>query len=609
MVNFVNPPDSWKGWRYKENGEIDFSTNDLNYLKARKEFLSQFVYDQDELKNNHKEKFTREAQKLWEEFPTYSNRQVLAWGCGSGKTLKLTVYGALCSDTTLIVLSTNEEVEKLVFDIKALNPDQSVDGYTSSMNIDNVENNIDYFSNTRVLVTNNWRFLNDPSYIFMKCVANENNWYLKFNNKVVGYRSVVIFDELPKLYEEVSVKTSDLTIAMANYPKLTRGLLDNDIPNSLNLTNGAINDLSNILDTDQNFLKLATGSQSLTGSNIERFRRIEKVSKALYSYFLNYKNALSNPYIISWINELETIVSKDAKVIILDATGSILLDGSKLWNVKKDYISTVNIEEVRFLDMEISRNKSKLPLSDHLKKLEEQVDKLKTYLENNSNRKHLIVTWKESKGFSVPELIEKQCKGLNFKVTHYGSGKCRATNEFIDCDSIIFFGDWYVNGDMAEKLSKITKSCITQEDYVLAEMVQAVFRTRARDKSNPNNSILLTLDSRVSRTNNEETGKVDELDLKDRLISELTTGKDLDKMIFTRGMRNAKLEVDSRLYKNLELFVQGYQHLFTSNKLEVDLLDLRNKVPYKNAKKRDYDNLLKVVKKYLGIDVIINTKQ
>ena len=109
----VSFPDEWNAWRLK-NKEIDYNIEDNNYLLSRCNYLRNLIDDS--------------SYKLKDSIDSYSNRQILAWGCGSGKTTNLKVLCANTDKSTLIIVKTNEEIKRLVFDVKALNPKQSICG-------------------------------------------------------------------------------------------------------------------------------------------------------------------------------------------------------------------------------------------------------------------------------------------------------------------------------------------------------------------------------------------------------------------------------------------------------------------------------------------------
>lgn len=191
----VSFPDKWKGWRLKNN-EIDYNVDDNNYLLSRRNYLLDKVIDDS-------------SYKLKNSIDSYSNRQVLAWGCGSGKTTNLKVFCANTDKSTLIIVKTNEEIKKLIFDIKALNPKQSICGiYKGSDTLKELELSTYALLKYRIVVTNNWRALYESSNIF-----------IDYNDPVkrrIAKRELVIFDEFQTPYTDIVVNHERLLVEFYN---------------------------------------------------------------------------------------------------------------------------------------------------------------------------------------------------------------------------------------------------------------------------------------------------------------------------------------------------------------------------------------------------------
>jgi len=180
----VSFPDEWNGWRLKNN-EIDYNIDDNNYLLSRCNYLRNLIDDS--------------SYKLKDSIDSYSNRQILAWGCGSGKTTNLKVLCANTDKSILIIVKTNEEIKKLVFDVKALNPEQSICGiYEGSNTLKELKYNICALEKYKIIVTNNWRALYESSNIFIK-------YYDPIKN-IITKRELVIFDEFQDPYIDIIVK-------------------------------------------------------------------------------------------------------------------------------------------------------------------------------------------------------------------------------------------------------------------------------------------------------------------------------------------------------------------------------------------------------------------
>jgi hypothetical protein len=120
--------------------------------------------------------------------------------------------------------------------------------------------------------------------------------------------------------------------------------------------------------------------------------------------------------------------------------------------------------------------------------------------------KLLVVTWKRLQGTidllppsqdipleetrtvqtvsSLPGYILRQCRDLveneQLEVTYYQSGETRATSRFADCDAVLFLGMFYIPAYAIEEYNRVNKSTVTHEDYVQAEIVQALYRSQIR---------------------------------------------------------------------------------------------------------------------------------
>lgn len=190
----VSFPDNWNEWRLKNN-EIDYNIDDNNYLLSRRTYLLDNVINDSsyKLKNSI--------------IDSYSNRQVLAWGCGSGKTTNLKVLCANTDKSTLIIVKTNEEIKRLVFDVKALNPKQSICGiYKGSDTLKELECSIYALSKYRIVVTNNWRALYESNNIFIN--------YDDPIRREIKKRELVLFDEFQTPYTDIVVKHDKLLVEL-----------------------------------------------------------------------------------------------------------------------------------------------------------------------------------------------------------------------------------------------------------------------------------------------------------------------------------------------------------------------------------------------------------
>ena len=444
-------PDKWKGWRLKNN-EIDYNVDDNNYLLSRRNYLLDKVIDDS-------------SYKLKNSIDSYSNRQVLAWGCGSGKTTNLKVFCANTDKSTLIIVKTNEEIKKLIFDIKALNPKQSICGiYKGSDTLKELELSTYALLKYRIVVTNNWRALYESSNIF-----------IDYNDPVkrrIAKRELVIFDEFQTPYTDIVVNHERLLVEFYNR-ELIYG-------KEIKLNKNVI---KNIINFDRDiFKKLFNHLPDIRNENLYH----ERVTW-LFNKLIKALGDLSNTNISSDITihqDINDFIAEDTKLIILDATADFLFENGNHWNVEKYNQKKVAINNNIYFDTLLSMRRTRKIKKKHKEDIIEDIKKLEKYIYNSNSKKHLIVTWKDTDHIDnlasfIKENINKDLRN-KCEFIHYNSGKCRATNEYVKCDSIIFFGEWFNNTFHAERLSEVLNTKIESKDLVKAEIVQAIFRTQAR---------------------------------------------------------------------------------------------------------------------------------
>jgi hypothetical protein len=59
-------------------------------------------------------------------------------------------------------------------------------------------------------------------------------------------------------------------------------------------------------------------------------------------------------------------------------------------------------------------------------------------------------------------------------ITHYQSGQTRATSAFADCDAVLFVGYFAIPSSVIEEYNKVNRSPVTQQTYLMAEVVQGI---------------------------------------------------------------------------------------------------------------------------------------
>ena len=443
-------PDEWNGWRLKNN-EIDYNIDDNNYLLSRCNYLHNLIDDS--------------SYKLKNSIDSYSNRQILAWGCGSGKTTNLKVLCANTDKSTLIIVKTNEEIKKLVFDVKALNPEQSICGiYEGSNTLKELKYNICALEKYKIIVTNNWRSLYESSNIFIK-------YYDPIKN-IIMKRELVIFDEFQDPYIDIIVKHEKLLVELYK-----RGLIHGK---EIKLTR---ENIKNMIEFDKSiFSKIFDHLPDIKDEKLYK----ERV-KWLFEKLIISLGDLSNTNIVSDITisqDINNFIDERTKLIILDATADILFKDSNYWNIERYKKNKITIHNDVYFDTISSRRKTRKRKKTHKEEIIEDIKKIEEYILKSTSNRHLIITWKDTEHIeNLPRFIKENLdKSVSSKceIIHYNSGKCRSTNEYIDYDSIIFFGEWFNNTSHAERLSEVLNVNITAKDLVKSEIIQAIFRTQAR---------------------------------------------------------------------------------------------------------------------------------
>lgn len=548
-----------------------------------------------------------EYLEILNELPKFSNRQILAWGCGSGKTTKLAVCCAFAIDPILVVLSTNEEVDRLVTLINQINPNQKVVGFHSdNENVLNLaKEDPSYFSKFNILVTNSWRFYNTAKSVLFE-VDTCNSLYQKLLLKSSNYRKYVFFDEFPKLYDITTYQTKDVAIGLVEhvfntdlgYEKVPQILVKSLLTNSIGLE---------LLDkslNDYEFLRKVLGSNFLNVDKLTLLSYQEKVANGITEYVNNLNSPdydkKKQKSVITHISTVENVVPSNTNIVILDATADILFETSDVWDIDVRYPSIAKVKEINLLDLESKRN-CKKDTSSHILDLLDDIKQLDDYLLKYPNIKHFIVTWKTVRDdIDFVNLIKSNLTATNYSITHYGSGKTRATNEFIDCDSIIFFGDWAMNKSNVDNLNEVSKSQMTTYDLLLAEYVQAVFRTSARLKDPNSEGILIAYTSGLTTSNTIG-------DLKDRLLDRVL-GSYSGFSFLAKQVRLAKRNLTKPTFSKVSKFLE--YHNVTEIKdvnevIEMRLKDLKNLYNTSKRSVSQFDPLVSALRSYFGITLKI----
>lgn len=556
-------PDQWNGWAIK-NGYIDYSLDNINYLRDRKIYLTENIINKD-------------SEKILNELNSYHNKQILAWGCGSGKTTKIKYFCSKTKEPTIVVVKTNQEIMQLVFDIKALNPEQSVCGvYDNKDIIDCIENDIHYLEKFRIVITNNWRFLTEVSEIF-----------LNYNDGKISNRSLILFDEFPAVYKDFIVNQKEFVYQLY---KMNKHILAN-VKRSIRQDKTKENILNNI--------ELCSIVLNMESNTKLKRARIKKLMKRYLDFLSIAPDTLTMEDNFTITNQIDWVLKENnTKIVILDATANILFQGSKEWNINEYAQKKVKINKVNYFRLSCLRNTRK-SLSNHKKDLEKDIFELNTFIKKSYSKKHLIVTWKDTDHFPdfpkyILEHIDNELRD-KVEIIYYNSGECRATNKYKQCDSIIFFGEWFYSSLDAERISTVVNSHITAENLALSEIIQAIFRTQARDN--------LPIEMTFFYTLNKEY--INNLDKFDKALLSVIDGDCKDIIVMQHSIRAAELDLNIRTFEKLKIFIELYKIDKVSSKIlnfYIRFSDVKNIFDFKS--RRDARPLKDALSKFININLI-----
>ena len=208
------------------------------------------------------------------------------------------------------------------------------------------------------------------------------------------------------------------------------------------------------------------------------------------------------------IQDISTVIGPTH--INFDGTGDILFSKSNSWEVaenkfpyqfKGQFLGLPNYETIR---RNYRTRKTSESGQSRMKAEEEYIENLvEITLESiEKGETPLVITWKnlhseyrttDSQQLTattnlqisdeIVSRLTKEGKVLNkdYSVTYWQSGKTRATNEFIHCDTLLALEPLYLPDSVILDINSSLKSdSITAKDVFKAEFVQAIYRTQIR---------------------------------------------------------------------------------------------------------------------------------
>lgn len=461
---------------------------------------------------------------------------VVASGCGSGKTTVIKqIIKENYSTGILYSASTIEECNEMYQFCKELASSDDHDGLElsdiivlhSSYKDEGVDNNLwrnnpEELLNKKIIICTHVKLMNEDPYLLVQTSFNDPEDELDlYTRSTMSRRS----GPMPRRY----ILIDEVPTSGANVIKVTRSLMlrlssrvDTEMMSLIPLEKQEAL-LKNEVYREDNVIyvkpKNYSTSRSIYRSERKNDRSIafckddSKLSEirealALSTIYKNYDSVwkrLSSDNIgeIRLLTSFLNIVHSrmECSVLIFDGTGDLTFYGSDKFKVlttnQVKYNSDITLIKI---NSDLERKQTPESIDGLSETLKSTIDKLENIV--RSNNKTLIVTWKNLRNEDsiyegllsekvnekklLPEFFSStlEARGLvpgeNFHVIHYQSGLDKATNKFIDCDSIVFLGEFHVPNSVISEFN-LTFGCnTTPEFYLLYQLAQAVCRTRIR---------------------------------------------------------------------------------------------------------------------------------
>ena len=331
-----------------------------------------------------------------------------------------------------------------------------------------------------------------------------------------------------------------------------------------------------------------------------------------------YKYIKSNNDPISISCNLLSLDNGYSRILLFEGTGDILYSNSDLievYTTEEKYNSPIDI------------NKIPISISRRIDSIKSEEDKIQIFSRINNTLdnmilsvfqrsdidKVLIVTWKNLKNnsdtdesnsvfnteinenFSFTEYIRDYLLGRTnkeFSIIHYQSGLDRATNEFMDYDSIVFLGEFHVPNSAVIEINQDLGSNCSPKNFLLHQLVQAVCRTRIRKHNKEEIHIFFTDDWSPSIIN----------DLNNYLLDKSSDNSSYIGDLNIRDKWKNQIQILSNYDNNISLSIrQGLKYSFN-----IGLDEIYEMIPFKERQIRSYYPLINYLRK-LGIEMNITT--
>jgi hypothetical protein len=462
---------------------------------------------------------------------------VVASGCGSGKTTAIKqIIKENYSVGILYSASTIEECNEMyqycksltdeddpsalhLSDIIVLHSDYKSEGVDNNL----WRNNPEDLLNKKVIICTHYKLMSEDPSLLVKTSFNPPEEDFDIYTRSVTYKSTeplprryILIDELPSTgsMNQIVVTKGDFMRLSSRMTEEVMDLIPKDkigsmrtneltrVGNTVFIKPESFKSFKGLYDaekvTDPSFLGKFDHSTKL-GEIREGLvmGTIWKKYRPIWSEFSRgAEKIVVSPNFLNIVNKrmLNT-------VLLFDGTGDLTFYGSKLFTILSTntvkYNSPITLKKFSF---SLKRNQSSSRIKHLDSNLEDAVDTLSKIIELNTRT--LVVTWKnlrnsdestndlvdskinESKNFTklLSSLLGGKgfIEGRDYDIIHYQSGLDKATNKFMESDSIVFLGEFHVPETVISEFN-VTFGCeTTPEFYSLYQLAQAVSRTRIR---------------------------------------------------------------------------------------------------------------------------------
>lgn len=460
--------------------------------------------------------------------PTDS-RYVVPYGPSLGKTTAIRqflLHGV--GNYYLYATKLVEDVDKFYYDLLAsyyynyheLPSSSMINKYTSNHRL-----SIEECQNTSILITTHERLYTDPPsilYIIDKSVSD-------LVGGLTNTRSAIFIDEYIKSFITKSVKLIDYKPILDNIKLLVDNITATNDPKTRSVARSRL--LYHLINPNYKYIKLNPILRSIDSNTSDllnlyntknksfKFKYNKNDKKSIYRsvFFLNllcdkYDNCTdTNITDISYKYNLPDFINN---LYIFDGTGDIMMRSSKKFKIldidnKYSRILTLNNPPSIIQNSSFSRVITSLSTIDKLESIiESSFIKSIIKILDSTPGNLLIYTWKSIKispelskviistddniiNMKLDSIITDLPKYIKSKLSSeylsrvriitYQSGKERVTSEYTDCSSIYILGKFMIPNSTISDFNEVTESSSTSSDFTKSLIIQAIYRTSARN--------------------------------------------------------------------------------------------------------------------------------